>query len=339
MKKRVFLIKKYKKPKKKTKMKEIKLTNEITVQKLERDFTQPCFTLHPDWVTGFTDGEGSFIIAILPSTSNKKKVSLRFSLTQKSHSVGILYDLQKFFDCGIVIKSSKDCMRFVVQKKEDILNKIIPHFCNYPLKTSKELNFKTFKEASEIVAKNEHLNINGLNKIIKLKNEMNTNRTFDELFNHCNSKPMNLKSEWVHGFVDAEGSFGLLINKNKTGKIITRNRLSISQSSHDFAVLKAIKIFFNAGYLYPKIENIDNLEKAKSCKDSSFYYNSTPETFFNFFENYPMLTRKLLDYQDFKIFYSLKKNKAYLTNKGFEEMYNIAINVNSGRNKISKYRK
>lgn len=230
-------------------------------------------------------------------------------------------------------------MRFVVQKKDDILNKIIPHFNNYPLITSKELNFKTFKEASEIVAKNEHLNINGLNKIIKLKNEMNTNRTFEELFNHCNSKPINLKPEWVQAFVEAEGSFGLLINKNETGKVITRNRLSISQSSHDFAVLKALKIFFNAGYLNPKIENIDTLEKAKICKDSSFYYNSTPETFIDFFEKYPMFTRKLLDYQDFKIFYSLKKNRAYLTNKGFEEMYNIAINANSGRDSLSNYRR
>jgi hypothetical protein len=44
-------------------------------------------------------------------------------------------------------------MRFVVQRKEDIINKIIPHFIKYPLQTSKELKFKTFKVASEIVAR------------------------------------------------------------------------------------------------------------------------------------------------------------------------------------------
>lgn len=73
--------------------------------------------LNPNWVTGFIDGEGSFIIAILPSTGPfKKKVSLRLSVTQSSHSVGVLYALQNFFDCGQVIASSKGCMRFVVQK-------------------------------------------------------------------------------------------------------------------------------------------------------------------------------------------------------------------------------
>lgn len=66
-------------------------------------------------------------------------------------------------------------MRFVVQSKTDIINKIIPHFTNYPLITSKELNFESFKEASEIVKRGDHLNLEGLNKIIEIKNSMNKN--------------------------------------------------------------------------------------------------------------------------------------------------------------------
>jgi len=63
-------------------------------------------------------------------------------------------------------------MRFVVQSKEDIITKIIPHFNNYPLKTSKQLNFESFKEASEIVRKGEHLELKGLKKIIEIKNKI-----------------------------------------------------------------------------------------------------------------------------------------------------------------------
>lgn len=127
------------------------LQNLTVPNELNRDFTKPRINenLNPHWVTGFIDGEGSFIIAILASTgSNKKKVSLRLSVTQKAHSVGILYELQSFFGCGLVIPSSKECLRFVVQRKEDIFTKIIPHFNKYPLVTSKELNFKTFTDAS-----------------------------------------------------------------------------------------------------------------------------------------------------------------------------------------------
>lgn len=58
-------------------------------------FTKRVDNLDPNWVTGLTDAEGSFIISTPNSTSaNGKKVSLRFSLTQKAHSVGILYSLQ-----------------------------------------------------------------------------------------------------------------------------------------------------------------------------------------------------------------------------------------------------
>jgi hypothetical protein len=162
---------------------------------LNRDFTKARIdeVLNPNWVTGFIDGEGSFIIAILPSTGpTKKKVSLRISVTQKSHSSGVLYELQNFFKCGQVIASSKDCMRFVVQSKEDIINKIIPHFTNYPLITSKELNFESLREASEIVRKGEHLSLEGLNKIWlarDIKNRMNRKRSFEELFNHFRRSP------------------------------------------------------------------------------------------------------------------------------------------------------
>lgn len=212
---------------------------------------------------------------------------------------------------------------------------------NFPLVTSKGLNFETFKEAAEIVARGEHLNYNGLDKILSLKETMNKGRSFDELFNYLNSKEIKLDPSWVQAFVDAEGCFGTLITKSDktTGKIVTRNRLSISQSSHDFPVLKAIKDFFNKGYTSPKAEDMNCLDKAKLHSDKSFYYNSMPETIIPFFDKYPMYTRKQLDYLDFKGFYLLKENKAYLSNAGFEEMRNICNNMNSGRDSPDKKRK
>lgn len=80
------------------------------------------------------------------------------------------------------------------------------------------------------------------------------------------------------------------------------------------------------------------MEKAKLGKDSSFYYNSSPESFIPFFDQYPMYTRKYLDFQEWlcpKKFYILKKDKQYLTEKGFEEMSFIAMNMNSGRDNLS----
>jgi len=315
----------------------------------ELDFTKPRKneTLNPNWVTGFIDGEGSFIIALISSTT-KKKVSLRLSVTQKSHSQGVLYELKEFFGCGQVIPSSKDCLRFVVQSNKDITTKIIPHFTNYPLQTSKELNFESLKRAALIVSKGVHLSSEGLNEIVNLKNSMNKNRSFDEQYNHLllNKDKVKLNPYWVLGFVDAEGTFGSLITKSsivkgekELEKIVTRSRLSISQSTHDVFILQHIKNFFKAGYLDPKETEIDTLDKAKICRDSSFYYNSTPESFMSFFEDYTLLTRKLLDFIDFKQFYLFKKEKYYLTEKGFEEMLSLSSRMNSGRDDINKSRK
>jgi hypothetical protein len=169
---------------------------------------------------------------------------------------------------------------------------------------------------------------------------MNKNRSFEDLFNHFNLKNIKLNPFWVQAFVDTEGTFGVLITKSKiTGKIVIRNRLSISQSTHDHSILKAIKEFFKAGYVHPRPEDIDSLEKAKLCKDSSFYYNSSPETFIPFFNKYPMYTRKYLDFQDFLKCYYLKKEKHYLKDKGLEELYFIAFNMNSGRDDLNKTRR
>lgn len=52
-----------------------------------------------------------------------------------------------------------------------------------------------------------------------------------------------------------------------------------------------------------------------------------------------MYTRKYLDFIDFKKFYQLKKDKQHLTEKGFNKMYLLAFNMNSGRDDLNKSRR
>ena len=150
---------------------------------------------------------------------------------------------------------------------------------------------------------------------------------------------LKLNPFWVLGFIDGEGCFGTLMTKSKDGKIVTRNRLSVSQSTHDYAILRAIKEFFKAGYISPKEESVSTLDRALLSGDNSFYYNSSPETFIPFFDKYNLLTRKYLDFLDFKRFYQLKKDKLHLTESGFFEMRTLALNMNSGRNDNSRSRR
>jgi hypothetical protein len=57
-----------------------------------------------------------------------------------------------------------------------IFNKVIPFFNKYPILGVKKLDFEDFKKVAELVKNQEHLNIEGLNKIIKIAKGMNLNR-------------------------------------------------------------------------------------------------------------------------------------------------------------------
>lgn len=64
-----------------------------------------------------------------------------------------------------------------IKNKFDIENKVIPFFNEYPILGVKRLDFEDFKKVAELVKNKEHLNVEGLNKIIKIAEGMNLDRS------------------------------------------------------------------------------------------------------------------------------------------------------------------
>jgi hypothetical protein len=60
-----------------------------------------------------------------------------------------------------------------VNKLEDFINVIIPHFEKYPLLTQKRADFILFKEVVKKIEKKEHLTIEGLKDIVNIKASIN----------------------------------------------------------------------------------------------------------------------------------------------------------------------
>jgi hypothetical protein len=54
-----------------------------------------------------------------------------------------------------------------------LTNVIIPHFDKYPLLTQKRADFLLFKSIVELINKKEHLNMEGLRKILSIKASIN----------------------------------------------------------------------------------------------------------------------------------------------------------------------
>jgi hypothetical protein len=66
---------------------------------------------------------------------------------------------------------------YLVYKLSDLTDKIIPFFDKYPILGVKYLEFNDFKLVSEMMIKKEHLTKKGVDQIIKIQSNMNTNRS------------------------------------------------------------------------------------------------------------------------------------------------------------------
>lgn len=78
----------------------------------------------------------------------------------------MLYKIQSFFKVGRVHISKKSAS-FSVERFEDIVNVIVPHFKNYPLQSAKSVDFYLWNKCIEIMVNKEHLTLPGLKKIVR----------------------------------------------------------------------------------------------------------------------------------------------------------------------------
>jgi len=63
--------------------------------------------------------------------------------------------------------------KYEVRAIKDLVQRVIPHFQKYPLKTSKTKDFELFVEICKLVSSNHHLNPNYLEEIINKAYQMN----------------------------------------------------------------------------------------------------------------------------------------------------------------------
>lgn len=119
-------------------------------------------SLNPKWVSGFTAGDGGFFIGIREKTN---QIYFRFHITQHSRDISLMELFIKFFGFGKVnVRSNLSRCDYYVQDFSNIYNSIIPHFDNYPLYNSKDLDFLDFKKAANLYKVDKKKILNKLKK-------------------------------------------------------------------------------------------------------------------------------------------------------------------------------
>lgn len=131
--------------------------------------------LSPDWVVGFTDGEGCFFVGINrnPTTTTGYQVLLEFVIVQHERDIQILYAFKRFFRHGVVRPNHGDRYAYRVRDLQG-LRKICNFFLKHPLKTKKSIDFLRFHRILSMMERGDHLRLDGLLEIVKIAVRMNT---------------------------------------------------------------------------------------------------------------------------------------------------------------------
>jgi LAGLIDADG endonuclease len=134
----------------------------------------------PNWIVGFTNGEGCFFVYVVSSSTTKlsETVRIKFQITQHARDSELMKKLVTFFQCGRIESTSKSLgLNFVVIKFKDITDKVIPFFDKYSIEGIKTLNFLDFKRVAGLMKNKAHLTKEGLHEIRFIKSKMNYRRS------------------------------------------------------------------------------------------------------------------------------------------------------------------
>jgi hypothetical protein len=133
--------------------------------------------LHPQYVAGFIDGEGSFWVSIYRDETMRNKIFCRaeFSIELRADDKKILERIQKTLGCGKIYDCNYERygwyphVKYKVSRLDDISEVLIPFLEKCPLQAKKAETFQYFKQIIQKRMNGEHLTRKGVKEIIKLQ--------------------------------------------------------------------------------------------------------------------------------------------------------------------------
>lgn len=127
-----------------------------------------------NYLAGFTDGEGSFMIVVRKRDDYKTdwKISLCFNVSQKE--TYILSQFKKHLKCGTLRERPDGVAYYEVNNFNSIWENVIPFFERFSfLSQNKKYQFSLFVQAAKIINQKEHLNKDGFAELLYIRSKMN----------------------------------------------------------------------------------------------------------------------------------------------------------------------
>jgi hypothetical protein len=149
------------------------------------------------YIAGYVDGEGSFSVVVNrnPSCRSGYQLVPEFHVSQNGDRAQVLALIQERLGGIGYIKSNgrhDRALVFVVRKREDLLQRVIPFFERSPLLSSKHQDFEKFARIVRAMALGQHRTASGFQQLLTLALSMNGGGRFrkvrwQELISHPES--------------------------------------------------------------------------------------------------------------------------------------------------------
>lgn len=233
-----------------------------------------------EWFIGFFEGDGSFILA--------KRGDISLCIVESEKDKEILEYIKTTLNMGNVIQDSKKnkTLKWVVNKQRDInlLCLILNGNLVLPIRLIK---------FSQFLGKLNEKKLKNNEDIIILKNNVILPR---------------LNDHWLSGFTDAEGCFTISILSNSTSYRI-RYILSQKYEANKYVLVHILSLFNKIGD-----KNIGSIEPHTIEDNWELRINGLNNNLviLNYFDNYPLLSKKKESYIKFKELCLLIKEKKHL---------------------------
>lgn len=111
------------------------------------------------WLSGFTDGEGCFLLYSPKPGGSASAMRARFLISLRFDDLAILQTVRSYFGCGILSRKLQSPShqrwrpqaRFYVDKTADLIDKVIPHFEHFPLRAKKVRDFAVWSQGVRLL--------------------------------------------------------------------------------------------------------------------------------------------------------------------------------------------
>lgn len=278
-------------------------------------------SLNPWFITGFTDGDGSFSVSIAKKKSGIGwKIQPFFTIGLDQKDLDLLVQIKAFFKVGKIYTSKRGVVYYTVGSTKDIIKYILPHFDRYPLATLKLKDYLLFKKILLLMENGEHNSLPGLLKIFGLKAILNkglperVKAEYPDIIPATLPEfkiPFSLNPDWLSGFITAEGSFfiSLYLNEKRKAGYAISLVFSLSQHIKDIELLKRLAKYLECG----------RISEAKDRASVEWIITRSDDInlkLIPFLTKYTLSGVKQLDFDRFKKVSYLIEKKMHLTPEG-----------------------